>query len=99
MYSISEEWPDFDHEHMRDSNLFTHRKFWNLRESEVDYLPLSFSREDTGELIAFFCFAQWNNEWKAPYLAPYFYPFSAVMQIMHFCGAIFDKFALNLVLN
>ncbi|PTB97605.1 hypothetical protein C9994_02240 [Marivirga lumbricoides] len=75
MYSISEEWPDFDHEHMRDSNLFTHRKFWNLRESEVDYLPLSFSREDTGELIAFFCFAQWNNEWKTPYLAPYFYPY------------------------
>ena len=31
--------------------------------------------------------------------APYFHHFSAVMQIMSFFGAIWDKFALNLVLD
>ena len=30
-------------------------------------------------------------------LAPYLYPFSAVVQIMHLFGAIWEKFALNLV--
>lgn len=75
MYSISEEWPDSSQEHKGGFNLFTKEDFWKLRKSEIDYLPISV-KNSVGELVAFWCFAQLENEWKAPYQAPYFEPFS-----------------------
>lgn len=73
-YSIYEEWPDYNQEHKGDFNLFALEDFWNLRTLEVKYLPISV-RNLSGELVAFWCFAQLENDWTSPYKAPYFEPF------------------------
>ncbi len=74
MYSIFEEWPKPEWEERMDINLFTKKRFWELRISETEYLPLLLKNK-SGEIISFWCFAKHNNEWKTPYKAPYFEPY------------------------
>ncbi|MBK6263823.1 GNAT family N-acetyltransferase [Marivirga sp. S37H4] len=74
MYSIFEEWPESEWEELMNFSLFTKKGFWELRKSEIKYVPLTV-KNPAGKIISFWCFARLEGEWKTPYQAPYFEPF------------------------